>query len=189
VQVYNAFDFVAGEIGEKAATGLILSTLDTLNLTQAFAHILFNLCMIDPRTSSGFVWRLPKKSKCKLRNASIDEACDSFSNAIDFLDPDSYGKSILLKQIVNLVKASPAPDTSLLSGYSNFKDKLILLEIPNEVENRNNIYILLEAISQQVKKGIGLLCPFFGYSPNSCCSSRNRAVLEQVWKRTLPGFV
>jgi hypothetical protein len=59
------------------------------------------------------------------------------------------------------------------------------LEIAEDVEY-GEFFIVLEAIRQQLTQGDDLLCPFWLWSPGSCCGGRNRAFLEKVWKHTKP---
>lgn len=85
-----------------------------------------------------------------------------------------------------------APDSFLISkyiaGYSCLRFSFSKVRENNNYELQDLIYkgyrpfiLFLEAIRQQLTRGIGLLCPFWLYSAPRCCSSRNRALIEKVW--------
>jgi hypothetical protein len=197
---YNAFDFVAGKIGEAAATGLVHSVLSTLLPRHAFAAI---LCSFSSRPSTGFIWNVSKKDTSHLNNLSVQEAYDFFNSYIHDMDPDDsrYGRAKFLNHVVKVEQVTIDSRTtedmkddllkllfggspnSLLSQYY-FENGGFKLEFPVEVDHPHFV-IFLEAIVQQLVTGIGLLCPFYSWSPGRCCGNcSNRVLLEKVWKCT-----
>jgi hypothetical protein len=152
-KAYNAFDFVAGKIGERAAMGLIHSAFETAIPNVTFLDIIFYLCEIDPHSSgNGFRWTLPKKKTHALAGLSTKEACDAFGNLIEEADPDGsrYGRKALLEVTAVLERMwsieaqdagndftgsfikfliSPSPTTFLLSYYSDNVHPFALIDL------------------------------------------------------------
>jgi hypothetical protein len=157
------------------------------------------------------VWNLSPQETSFIRKLPLALANHYFSTRLDESDPDgSYYRrkdmqddaamiakqdSILSQYIKDeLIKfVLGQPMTALFcmfSGYSPYihpfykVDKAKKGEIDRGVVEDGNFTILIEAIMQQLIQGIGLLCPFWLYPRPHCCSSRNRAFLEKVWKCT-----
>jgi hypothetical protein len=96
-------DFMAGEIGECAAAGLIFSAFLTLRPTAAFLSLLFFLCGLGPDGSGKrFRWILPKKKTHDLARLSIQEACNYFGNLIELTDQDDYRRSVLFDLVFKI---------------------------------------------------------------------------------------
>jgi hypothetical protein len=195
--VYNVFDFVAGKIGETAATALVHNVLGTGNPSLAFAKILRYLIYESYNHIHS------------LATLSADEADRYFTSITNTLDPDDllYVRKNTLK-VASDTKQSfsekarrtkkgiefliGSPTTLLSSFYSDFIDPPeisiiwdgFVCKVTDGVNHKNFCW-LLEAIRQQLTTGIGLLCPFWKPS-RRCCSSRNRAFLEKVWAGTCP---
>jgi hypothetical protein len=214
-KAYNALDFMAGEIGEDAARGLIYSAFETLYPTATFLTILFFLCGVDHQSSgNNFRWTLPMKKTRALASLSTQEACNAFGNLIEETDPDDslYGRRamriIVLKlerlvarlsqytggDFINLL-INPSPTTFLFSYYSDDIQPFALIDLSTlEVEGKveqiieeyyGNYAVFLEAILEQLTHGIGLLCPFW-IDNIGCCCPQYKALLENVWSCTKP---
>jgi hypothetical protein len=207
---YDAFDFVAGKIGEAAATGIIHYVLETLNPSHAFLDLISGMCKTKRRVpTNDFLWSLPDELTAFLAKLSVKQACDFFGMVLD-KDDSLYGRASLLDYVAAIKQEWSAFSqdinddfTKLLFGsetpilftnYIDFIRPASLLKhadltaaraIITEVKY-GSIALVLEAILQQLTTGIGLLCPFWIDSPPTCCSSRNRALLEKVWSRTSP---
>jgi hypothetical protein len=199
---YNAFDLVANKIGESAATAMMYSVFETPGPSTAFWHIISEMCKINPSVPNGFVWNVPDKDTAYIKNLPRDLEYYFFSEFIDRLDPDGsrFGKKALLDYIATTeekwrsVAQGLEPEffkflldtheTILYCTYSDFIHPFSKLgEISKEVEY-GNYFIFIEAIRQQLTQGIGLLCPFWGYSPDRCCDIK--PILEKVWSCTSP---
>jgi hypothetical protein len=194
-KTYDAFDFVARKIGKVAALAIINEAFETLNPNLAFLEILAN----------GFQWHVSDKSTDFIANLSFEEACHFFSGFIKWVDPDDsrYLKkgmidiganikedwSVLAKEVkYDFTKFSPASDDAFLfSAYRDgkyyFSEVTGYGEFVRRGDYRGDIILVLEAILQQLIKGIGLLCPFWN-SSLGCCSKENKELLEKVWSCT-----
>jgi hypothetical protein len=112
---YDALDFVAGKIGENAATGLILSVLGTHHPFLAFSDIISVMTGIviptswlsadstewnaPPNTSFEFLWKLSDEFTASLAKLSVNQAYNAFSGLINVLDTEAshlYGKAGVL---------------------------------------------------------------------------------------------
>jgi hypothetical protein len=201
---YDAFDFVVGKIGERAAAAIIYTALGTLNPTEAFLDIMSAMCKIPRHYSTkDFLWQLSPKETKSITNYSFEDANRFFSRLINVLDPDdSRYKMKRMSEIAAAIKQQWSVDTQgldddfyrlpfgssttafIFSEYDYFIHVFHKVKNSLEVEFGNHI-ILLEAIRQQLTTGRGLLCPFWAYG-HGCCSSENKALFEQVWSRTSP---
>jgi hypothetical protein len=212
--VYDLFDFVAGKIGETAATAIILNVLDTINPVRAFVEILCEMCPNDPRTPIiDASWIVPPEETELIKNLSIEQAYLYFSNFLDELDPDDsvYRRKDVRDNALTLVKQESilsqyikddvakfvlgSPMTALVSAYSDKVNMypIYKVDVTKEVEvfeeiEEGNFTILLESILQQLIHGMGLVCPFWFWlkSSHSCCGGSNRAFLEKVCEHTKP---
>jgi hypothetical protein len=202
-QAYDAFDLIARKIGEDAAEGLIYSVLRTGNPTIAFFAIIEEMCKIKlPVPTNGVMWNLSDEETNFLAHLSYEQAYHFFNKSMDDSDPDDsrYLRRKMLEIIaaideeVNVAAQEKINDflefvlglpmTFLVSHYDEFIHKFSN-EGSKEVSYGSRA-IVLEAIRQQLTKGIGLVCPFWTHAPHTCCSSFNRALLEKVWSCTSP---
>jgi hypothetical protein len=210
---YNAFDLVAGKIGENATLGMIFNLFERLNPTAAFRAMIFDMCEIDDSSPNGFVWNVRDEVTAYMTSLSTDLAYGFFNGYIDYLDPtgSGYGKKSLLDYVAeskerwNAVADGMKDDFfkfllesditfvhSTIQLYEDSSLGLRFLEafsgedyVIREVEY-GNFFVFLEAIRQQLIHGIGLVCPFWGYSPGHCCGGENKAILEKVWTCAVP---
>ncbi len=210
-KTYEAFDFIASQIGETAAKGMIYHALLTCDPDVAFTHIMYEMHKIDSRDRD-LLWNLSREPK----EGAITEALVFFSDLTDRLDRDDsrFRRRIMqdLDDVAEIIKRDcsvlskylkndfikflfHAPDSFLISkyiaGYSCLRFSFSKVRENNNYELQDLIYkgyrpfiLFLEAIRQQLTRGIGLLCPFWLYSAPRCCSSRNRALIEKVWSCT-----
>jgi hypothetical protein len=212
--VYETFNFVAKKIGEAASDCLIKSVFETLNPTKAFIDILGEMVMIYPSvpinaflenpSDEYFVWSLSDEETDFLINFALKPSLDHgwyyFHSALSKLDPDDsrYKKVYLMYLLAMRAKECrrnkkndfsrflfDSPKAVLFTKYSDKVHPFSNLEGSGDVEY-GNFVILLEAIRQQLGQGMGLLCPFWDDSTRTCCSRRNKAFLEKVWKCTSP---
>jgi hypothetical protein len=200
--VYEQFDFVAGKIGETAATAMIYNVLETAKPSQTFIDIIFKMCKIDPLVPSGFVWDVEIYPPEEIANLSFEQAYHGFTILTNFLDPDDtrYFRKYMLeieKSVQDVWSRRVeyaedaftkfffgSPGTVLLTPYTDSVQPFCKLPGKfQEVASGDGI-ILTEAIRQQLTTGKGLLCPFWEYSPGNCCDNGNKEFLENVWKRT-----
>jgi hypothetical protein len=210
---YDLFDFMAGKIGETASTAMIHNVLGTGMPNDAFTDIFLETFKIDPLSHKGLVWNLDYTPE-EIANLSFEQAYHGFTILTDYLDKDdSKYRRKLLSELQEFIKSRwsefikesgenefikficSCPDTYLSSEYNNVKDPLInpffkmkffKVKDSKEVEYGNS-YIFIEAVRQQLTQGKGLLCPFWeADSPNNCCSSELKAILEKVWSCTSP---
>jgi hypothetical protein len=96
--VYTLFDFVARNIGETAADGLINTALSTIDPQAAFVELLFYLCLIGisvplqdflKNPSDALCgWALSEEETASLKTASRQQAYQYFYTLLDELDPD-----------------------------------------------------------------------------------------------------
>jgi hypothetical protein len=205
---YNAFDLIAEKLKETAGTAIIRNALATLNPTVAFFDIVSTMCKIDTDIPNGFVWTLPDKLTNRIANLSYEQADFWFSSLLRELNPDDsrYGRAYL-SEITQESKQDwssllheleeddfieflfdSTPTMFLFTPYYRVihpfvKPDFSKPELSEPIE-RGNRTILLEAIRQQLTTGIGLLCPFWMYSPDQCCNSDNKELLEKVWSCT-----
>jgi hypothetical protein len=212
--IYDAFDFVARKLGEAAALGIIFSVFETLYPSTVFLEILFAMCKVAPGvpfndflgkpSDEHFVWNLSEKATNNIATLSPEQAYHYFRGIIYQLDPNGsrYHRTLLLDSVVKLeegwnVIAKDLMDdfvkflvgirkTFLFSTFSrNIHPFSKIGELTEEVVHGNFI-IFIEAIRQQLTHGMGLLCPFWMWSPGTCCHSLNREVLEKIWYCTKP---
>jgi hypothetical protein len=244
---YEALDFVAGKIGENAATGMILSVFGTLNPILAFSDIISVMTGIviptnwlsadstewnaPPNTSFEFLWKLSDKFTASLAKLSVNQAYNAFSGLINALDTETshlYGKAgVLDHEVLDYEEANlkslgatlskkfsandvddflksdsfkslyGSPNSYVFTSYTDFIFPFSLLKyddlkaagVISEFQY-GDFGLVVEAIMQQLTRGIGLLCPFWidvsPTCPPICCSSQNRELLEKVWNRTSP---
>jgi hypothetical protein len=104
---------------------------------------------------------------------------------------DSILSQYIKDELIEFVLGQPMTALSCrFSGCSPYIHRFYKVNVTKdeikdeEVVEDGNFTILIEAIMQQLTQGIGLLCPFWLYPRPHCCSSRNRAFLEKVWKCT-----
>ena len=210
VETYEAFDYVASQIGETAANGMIFHSLLTCDPDVAFAYTLYEMHKIDSRDRD-FLRNLSREP----HEGAIDEAMNFFSKVIWRLDPDDSrfkrgDMADLDKDFAEYIRKDchillhyleedfskflfNEPYYYLTSVYIAKESHITIMffEVDGSKKQRwkeieyKSIVLLLEAIRQQLSRGIGLLCPFWLYSaPHYCCSVRNREILEKAWQCT-----
>jgi hypothetical protein len=245
-RAYDALDFVAGKIGENAATGMILSVFGTHHPLLAFSDIISVLtdiviptswCSADstewnapPNTLSfKFLWKRSDEFTASLAKLSVNQAYNAFSGLINVLDTEAshlYGKAgVLDHKVLDYEEAKlkslgeklskefgvddvdgflksdsfkflyGSPNSFVFTTYTDFIFPFSLLKyddlkaagVISEFQY-GDLGLVLEAIMQQLTRGIGLLCPFWidapPTCPPTCCSTLNKAFLENVWKCT-----
>jgi hypothetical protein len=186
---YDLFDFVAGKIGKDATKALIVNVFETINPSQAFIDILSE--------TAGFLWALQGEFTDYISTLSLVEMHHYFSIALNHLDPDDtrYRRTLVSQDVARIEqhwsianldddfeKFLCDPQETIL--YSKYSDIIHPFSKPTEVckdVEYGNIYIILEAILQQLTQGMGLVCPFWVHKPHTCCGRENRAFLEKVW--------
>ena len=210
-EAYEVFDDVASQIGEIAAKGMIFHSLLTCDPDLAFAHTLNEMYKIDSRDLdflrnlsrdphkdaigeamhffSEVIWRLdPDDSRFRRGDlADLDKDISEYirkdcSILSHYLEED-FSKFLFTEPYPYLTSVYIAKE-----GYI----EIMFFEVDDSEEyddwkeiRYKPIVLLLEAIRQQLIKGIGLLCPFWlGPDPHYCCSGRNRVILEKAWQCT-----
>lgn len=191
-KIYDAYDRLAGKIGEVASDAMIAAVFSALDPLQAFVDFL-------DKSSDKAIGRLPSLSY----NQALYYCLDLF----DQLDPDGsrYRIELLFRAVLKLerdlgigkkeIKDALTnfwlglPGTVLFTMYTDFiypfKDVgSSEQEVPEITAPSVRFIIVLEAMRQQLTQGVGLLCPFWPHSEPSCCSERCRSLLEKVWSCT-----
>jgi hypothetical protein len=201
---YYLFDFIANKIGEPAAAGLIHTVLETCDAAKAFVDIMFYMCEFVPALRMAS-WKLSQKETKQIVGASPYDAQTFFHDIIDVLDPDD--SCFRREEMIEFTKAikwtwgvqardaendfrkfllDPSPADVLISTYNESTHHFFDEGIQEHRYEDGNFILLLEAIRQQLYQGMGLLCPFWEDSSNTCCGIENKAFLEHVWNHTKP---
>jgi hypothetical protein len=209
--VYDAFDLIWEMLGEDIATTMIFSVLETFKPDLAFKEVLSQMCQSDlsvpsPESQQELVdvW---KKTLPELSLESVFRLFGGIIDKLDHLDHEepydrNYDRKGVLDRAEKIKEQWHAasqviqddlgkfllgsPNTILFSHYNRTTHRFSKFNVTEEVRYGNFI-IVLEAVRQQLTTGRGVLCPFWKYSRDnaeSCCSSHNRAFLDQVWSCT-----
>jgi len=202
-EIYDAFDLIWRTRGKDKAQTIIFSVLETLHPDQAFINVLSRMYQSDLRVpSDGSRRNLDIVSDAILATGPPEWLFHFFREVIDGLDREDharhYYRTLVLAREEKIKEewhtASQdiqddigkfllgSPNTILFSHYNRTTHRFSKLNVTEEV--RGHFIIVLEAIRQQLTTGRGLLCPFWGYVKGMCCSSHNKAFLENVWSCT-----
>ncbi|MGZ8880193.1 MAG: hypothetical protein ACXW1N_07720 [Halobacteriota archaeon] len=202
---HDAFAFIATSIGETAATAMIHSVFDTGHPSAAFLDIVFEMCKVNPGITNSFIWTLEDDPR-SIAGLSYDQAYRGFSRLLDHLDRDDsrYLRRVMAEFEETTMKSwnVDTEEDEFLKFLYGYPTAVLFSEhspsgnvrFPELVDrdatsirevDYGNLLILLESIRQQITRGTGLLCPFWGES-SSCCSSDNKEFLGKVWSYTSP---
>src|SRR5919106_2811652 len=213
--IYDALDFVAGKIGENAATGMIHYVFEMLSPTLAFLEILSDMCEVIRRDPDEFLWSKPDDATAYLTKLSVDQARSFFSKAYEGYSPSCDTRTDVLDLVEEIKQAGDifcgqrkdiddfgkllfgSSISFVVTAYDDFIFPFSLLELKyDELKDvgviidefeYGDIALVLEAIMQQLTTGIGLLCPFWMEHPAipPTCCG-NRELFEKVWECTSP---
>ena len=111
-KTYEAFDFIADQIGETAAKSIIYHALLTCDPDVVFKHILYEIHKIDSRDRD-LLWNL----SCEPKEGAITEALVFFSDLTDRLDLDDSRFRRRTMQDLDDAAEIIKRDCSVLSKY------------------------------------------------------------------------
>jgi len=185
--IYEKYDRLVEKIGENAANAMVNLVFETSNPLKAFIDLLWG---IEIKTNGDFsdlpyqiaytCWHHflnqedPDDSRYGIKK--INEVVERFEKELSVAAKDKRD---------DFLEFWLRPKTFMLTPYTNCILPFIDGTPAQEATTPGGRFIIaLEAILQQLIKGIGLLCPFWMWSPGTCCEARNRELFEKVWECT-----
>jgi hypothetical protein len=189
-KIYNAYERIAGKIGNVTAAAMVDVCFVTSNPLIAFLD---------------FLNRLSDEATDCLPKLSYEQAFYCCHKFLDLLSPDDsrYERKLTSAALARREQSvfkhigiiddffkfwlSLPEDRILFTVYTNFIHPFSETKPCIQGVNASGRFVIVtEAIRQQLTQGIGLLCPFWPHSAPYCCSSDCRSLLEKVWSCTEP---
>jgi hypothetical protein len=189
-KIYEKYDQLCGKIGEEAATAMVEVVFKTSNPLKTFLDLLWG---IEIRTEGDFT-DLPRQIAYPLWHEIISRMDPDDSCYERKFIKDAVAKAETIFGIGNKDREDDfqkfwlsIPDTFMITPYTNH------IYPPVEVEDISKrvvftsygrFIIALEAILQQLTRGLGLLCPSWSWASGTCCGGHIKELFEKVWECT-----